>query len=544
MGEVSPFTNINYRDSESLLYKVNTFGTMYWLVPQSSKMPKSSGRRERTDCFVCELPLAVFQQQEVVLLTRLEAGRQLYNACLGEAMRRLHLVKQSKDYNIARSLKIKNPQRKVLFKRARERWGFSDYEVQAYATRIRHSWIGEHIDAHTAQKLATRAYLAAEKVMYGSAKHVRFKGKNQMDSLEGKSNAAGIRWRNDAVEWSAIKLPAVIKDYDPVVIHGLSSRVKYVRLVRRKRSGKNLFYAQLVCEGKAFQKPKNKLGRGDVGIDIGPSTIAVVGNELAQLEQFASELKFQDKQIRKMQRRLDRSRRANNPGNYNTTSTIKKGFKKWNNSKTYLKTRDAKANLERKLAGHRKSLHGRMVNLILAQGNVFKLEKLSYKAFQKLFGKSVGKRAPGMFVAHLKRKAENAGGKVVEFPTYSTKLSQTCQCGRVEKKKLSQRVHDCVCGVQAQRDLYSAFLAQHIEPDTNVLQVNQLLSSWESAELRLWAAWRAATINQPAIRGLLPSSFGRCPEIEQVATEVEDQVSKSQDDVAAMREPGKGYPAV
>lgn len=505
-------------------------------------MPKSSGKRERTDSFVCELPLVVSQQQEVILLTRLETGRQLYNACLGEAMRRLHLVKQSKDYNIARSLEIKNPQRKVLFKRARERWGFSDYEVQAYATKIRHSWIGEHIDAHTAQKLATRAFLAAEKVMYGSAKHVRFKSKNQMDSLEGKSNAAGIRWRKDAVEWSALKLPSVIKDYDPVVMHGLSSRVKYVRLVRRKRSGKNLFYAQLVCEGKAFQKPKNKLGRGDVGIDIGPSTIAVVGNELAQLEQFASELKFQDKQIRKMQRRLDRSRRANNPGNYNTTGTIKKGFKKWNNSKTYLKTRDAKANLERKLASHRKSLHGRMVNLILAQGNVFKLEKLSYKAFQKLFGKSVGKRAPGTFVAHLKRKAENAGGKVFEFPTYETKLSQTCQCGQVKKKSLSERVHQCDCGVLAQRDLYSAFLSRFVDPETNLLQADLALFAWSGVEPLLMAAWKRATTNQPASGRLLPSSFGCYPESEWVATKVSTEIPESQNAVAETRESEKGYP--
>lgn len=271
----------------------------------------------KTLSFICELPLRVTQQQEVVLLTRLEAGRQLYNACLGEAIRRLRLLRHSKDYNLARTLKKNNSQRLILFKRARKRCSFSDYEVQAYATRIRHSWIGDHIDAHTAQKLATRAYLAAEKVMYGAAKSVRFKGKNQLDSLESKSNVAGIRWRNDAVEWSGLKLNAIIEGYDPVILHGLSCRVKYVRLVRRKYNDKNLLYAQLVCEGKAFQKPKTKLGRGDVGIDLGPSTIAVVGNESAQLTQFASELEFQEKQIRSLQRRLDRSRRANNPENYN-----------------------------------------------------------------------------------------------------------------------------------------------------------------------------------------------------------------------------------
>jgi transposase len=446
------------------------------------------------------------------MLARLEAARQMYNACLGQAMKRVRLIRQSKDFGRARSLKPSNPERKVLFKRARERYEFSDYAIQAYGTGIRHSWIAEHIDAHTGQKIATRAFNAAEKVLFGKARKVRFKGKNQFDSVEGKSNAAGIRWKGDRVEWSGLKLPVLITSNDPVILHGLSSKVKYVRLVRRKINNCNRFYAQLVCLGKPYIKPKNYLGYGDVGLDLGPSTIAAVSDTDVRLEQFASELEFESAHIRRLQRKMSRSRRATNPDNYNPNGTLKKGKKKWNNSNTYLKIRSAKANLERKLAAHRKSLHGELVNTILRTGDTIKLEKLSYKAFQKLFGKSVGKRAPGMFVSHLASKAERAGGKVVEIPTHRTKLSQTCQCGRVRKKKLSQRVHRCECGVVAQRDLYSAFLAKHIEPDTFVLQVSQLLVDWQSVELRLWAAWRTASENKPATGRILPSSFGRCPE--------------------------------
>ncbi|MBD0343700.1 MAG: transposase [Coleofasciculus sp. Co-bin14] len=475
------------------------------------------------------------------MLSRLEAARQMYNACLGEAMSRVRLIRQSKDFNKARSLKSSNPERKVLFKRARERYEFSEYALHSYSTFIRQSWIGEHIDSNTAQKLATRAYKAVEKVLFGQSKKVRFKGKNQMDSVEGKSNKSGIKWKGEAVEWGGIELKALITCNDPVILHGLNSKVKYVRLVRRKVSGKNRFYAQLVCEGRPFVKPKNKTGKGTVGLDIGLSTIAIVGDSTASLQEFASGLEFQDKQIRRLQRKMDRSRRATNPDSYNPNGTVKKGKKRWNSSSSYIKTRTSKANLERKLAAHRKSLHGELVNDILRSGDVIKLEKLSYKAFQKLFGKSVGKRAPGMFVSHLKNKAERAGLKVVEIPTYSTKLSQTCQCGRVEKKKLSERIHQCECGVVAQRDLYSAFLAKYIEPDTFVLQVSQLLDDWQSAELCLQAAWRAATENKPATGRVIPSSFGRCPEVEQVAAKVLTKVSKSQDVVSASREPGRGY---
>ncbi len=473
-------------------------------------------------------------------MSRLEAARQMYNAVLSEAMKRVKLIRQSKDFNKARSLKASNPERKVLFKRARERYDFSDYAIQAYGTRIRHSWIADHIDAHTGQKIATRAFNAAEKVLVGKAKKVRFKSKNQFDSVEGKSNAAGIRWKGDRVEWSGIKLPAFLTSNDPVIVHGLNSKVKFVRLVRRKINGRNRFYAQLVCQGKPFIKPKNYLGTGDVGIDIGPSTIAVVSDSEAKLQQFASELEFETARIRRLQRKMDRSRRATNPDNFNSNGTVHRGCKQWNKSKTYLKTQNAKANLERKLAAHRKSLHGELVNAILRAGDTFKLEKLSYKAFQKLFGKSVGKRAPGMFVFHLKSKAERAGSQVIEIPTHCTKLSQTCQCGRVKKKNLNLRVHQCECGVIAQRDLYSALLAKYISPDTFVLQVSQLLKDWQSAEQRLWAAWRTASDNQSATGRVIPSSFGRCPEVERIATDIFATTSKNQDAVEEIREPGRG----
>jgi transposase len=461
---------------------VNTGYTSHIQESHSLAVPKSSSKT--TSTFITELPLAVSPVQESVLLSRLEAARQMYNACLGEAMCRVKLIRQSKDFTWARTLKASNPERKVLFKRARERYDFCEYAIHSYSTHIRHSWIGDHIDSNTAQKLATRAFQAVEKVLFGKAKKVRFKGFNQMDSVEGKSNKSGIRWKGESVEWGGLQLRALITSHDPVILHGLNSKVKYVRLVRRKVSGRNRFYAQLVCEGKPFIKPKNTLGTGDVGIDMGPSTIAIVSNNQSHLRQFASELEFDAAQIRRLQRKMDRSRRANNLDNFNPNGTVKKGAKRWDSSKTYLKMRNSKANLERKLAAHRNSLHGELVNDILRTGDVFKLEKLSYKAFQKLFGKSVGKRAPGMFVSHLRSKAQRAGGQVVEIPTYSTKLSQTCQCGRVNKKTLKQRVHRCECGVIAQRDLYSAFLAKHIEPDTFVLQVSQLLDDWQSTELR------------------------------------------------------------
>jgi hypothetical protein len=209
---------------------------------------------------------------------------------------------------------------------------------------------------------------------------------------------------------------------------------------------------------------------------------------------------------------MERQRRAANPDNYDAKGRIKKqGQKKlhWKESRGYQKTRQRYAAKERKLAAHRKSLHGKKVHEIVAVGNTILLEKISYKAWQKQYGKSVGLRAPGMFVELLRRTVASTGGTLLEVPTRSTKLSQYCHgCGQCLKKPLVQRVHQCACGIgPVQRDLYSAFLAAYLDPRQPDPSHAQYQRYWESAEARLRAAWEDAY--QRAKEGqTLPRSFG------------------------------------
>ena len=247
------------------------------------------------------------------------------------------------------------------------------------------------------------------------------------------------------------------------------------------------------------------MGRGPVGLDTGPSTVAVVAPEaeVAFLSIFCRELDRRAVEIQRLQRRVSRSYRLHNPQNYTSKGAVKKGAKVWNRSKSLLKLEGRLADLQRAQAEHRKSLHGKMANDFLKMGSDFKIEKVSYKAFQKLWGRSVSFRAPSMFVSLLKRKAESAGGSVEEFSTYKTKLSQTCICGRQEKKKLSERWHRCECGVEAQRDLFSAFLASFVQDGD--LMADQALHAWQGTEQTLAAAIREV---QTTTAGPLPQSFG------------------------------------
>jgi len=382
--------------------------------------------KSKTPTFILELALETSPHDEAELNARFEAARQLYNACLDEAKRRLDLLRQSKEFQEARKMPKtlglsakrietingkRNKERSSAFKALNTRFDFSEYSIIIYATTIRNSWINNHIDANTAQKIASRAFKAVQKVAFGQAKRVRFKGKNQLKSVEGATNKSGIRYNEKTghVLWNGLIFPAIIDVNDKVVVHGLSHRIKYCRIVKRIFNGKARFFVQLALEGKPYQKfesPDNI-----VGLDIGPSTIAHVTDKQASLERFCDELKDKQKEIRRLQRKLDRQRRANNPQNYNPDGTIKPGKKTWHSSTRYKKTKRKLAEIQRKLAAHRKTLHGNLANRILRQGKHVKTEKLSYRAFQRNYGKSVKDRAPGMFMEIIRRKALRVDGR-------------------------------------------------------------------------------------------------------------------------------------
>ena len=124
--------------------------------------------RSETPSFVTELPLKTTSADEATILVRLDAGRQLYHACLGEALECLAYIQQLKEYQAIKKLPKTingepNKERTKAFNELNKKEGFNDYAIQHYATGIRNSWMEEHIHAHIAQKLATRAFKAVQK---------------------------------------------------------------------------------------------------------------------------------------------------------------------------------------------------------------------------------------------------------------------------------------------------------------------------------------------------------------------------------------------
>ncbi len=209
-------------------------------------------------------------------------------------MKRLRAMRADPAWQGARSIpKMHKQERKEAFAQLRQTYGFSEYALHEFAKTANCTWIADHIDSIMAQTLATRAYQAANRVCLGKAKHVRFKSKGRgLDSVENKRNDTGMRFVLDPnagdggfLLWNKEVLPARIEWRDAVVRHGLRHPIKYARLVRRKASSPHAqgadregyrYYVQLALEGKPYQKPKHTVGTEVIGLDMGPSTIAIV----------------------------------------------------------------------------------------------------------------------------------------------------------------------------------------------------------------------------------------------------------------------------
>jgi hypothetical protein len=475
--------------------------------------------KSSTPSFIATIPLIVNSKQEKELLSRFQSGRQFYNAMLNEAMVRMKLVKNSDLYKEAKKLP-KSKKRNDGFKAARQLYRYSEYDLHTYATVVakKSKWIAEKIDSSTQQKLATRAFQATEKVLIGRADKVRYKVPTRFRSMEGKSNKTGIRWKDNQLVWGKLTITPIIDSQNPVISHALSSPIKYVRILWKEVHGKRRWYCQLTCEGVPYQKPQNYVSDGTVGLDLNISNVSYVANNEAGLLPFADKVPTYQKKIARLQRKMERSRRATNPDNYKPDSldrkgrkTVvkkglpKKGRRKWNKSNNYKQAAATKRELERRKAEYAKSQNRRLVNTILRSGKHIKTERVSVKGWQKIWGKAISAKSPGFFQSELKRKAESAGGSFYQFSTQSTALSQTHLTGERIKKSLSERVHRDNSGVVMHRDLMSAFLSRHVYDDKLSLQNAQ--SEYSSLEPSLLRAWQQ---HQESANRVSPSESRCC----------------------------------
>ena len=381
----------------------------------------------------------------------------------------------------------------------RKEYGLTEYSLHADVKEMQKHF-KKNIDSFTAQKIATTLWKSYDKLFYGNGKRVYYKKYGDMNSLEGKSNSTGIRFVDEHLIWNGLNIPIVIDWNNPYEYQAMQSEISYCRIVRKFVRNKYKFYVQVVFKGipptkfnKETGEIKHTLGKGDIGLDIGTSTIAISSNTDVKLLILADKVQNIEDEKRRLLRKMDRSRRATNSENYNEDGTVRKqGNKKvfWNKSNHYVKYQNQLKELYRKQADVRKYQHECLANYILFLGNNVYVEQMNFAELQKKetktekndsgkfkrkkrFGKSIANRSPAMLMTIINRKLSYYGLELIEINTFKAKASQfNHMTGEYHKKSLSQRWND-LSGVKIQRDLYSSFLIMNISDDLESFDIEK-----------------------------------------------------------------------
>ncbi|WP_243147292.1 hypothetical protein [Scytonema sp. UIC 10036] len=118
--------------------------------------------RKKVPSFITEIPLIVDSTQEKELLSKFEASRQLYNACLNEAIVRMELVRNSELFKTAKKIPRANKKERTdAFSAARQAYRYSDYDLQAYAKSKNRAVVNEilrHGNVIKAEKVSVKAW--------------------------------------------------------------------------------------------------------------------------------------------------------------------------------------------------------------------------------------------------------------------------------------------------------------------------------------------------------------------------------------------------
>ena len=550
------------------------------------------------ETFVLTLPLKVEKWQADILDKRYELLRQVYNMVQQKLVRQYIYFSQQKAYKACETFKqkreffathpfhfkgingrngepsdIKFPftyDSRSSSSGKRASGGISDYVSKLCSHKISQDKTLSNFGINNSilEELGLHIMSAWGKRLYDpKASRVSFKDYGDINSFGcryHKGNFAGftiniedgfitynINGRRGSLA-DIIKLPIDFsrekRDYAANALKGGIDSIRKLIIVRRTIRGRNKYYLQLTIGGEKPQKGR-VLGRGNVGIDIGPSTIAVSSLQGVHFDKLADKCDNIEHELYLIGRKMDRSRRANNPQNYNPDGTIKRGvrlvWKKDSEVKRYASLKLKRRELYRRQAEIRKLQHLEMANAILTQGDTFIVENNPIDAWvrrakettktktgrnrcKKRYGKSVANHAPAMFVSILKNKVESLGGKFYEVDVRYAATQFDFTNGVKTKHEVGERSITLSNGRTHQRDMISAFNLQHIrqesigtedkEYDIEQMQADYpIFCKLEAVEQERFKEARQKEKDAPYFVGVSEKHLRRQPQDESVA---------------------------
>lgn len=416
--------------------------------------------------FVLTLPLDTKPWQEAVLNKRLEVNRTIYNALLQGGYKRYRQMAQTKQYRelISRLDQTREEgERKKLYRQLDELADFyrlNKAELSRDSTQYRR-FFPENTDAPIVQNLSANAWKALYSMMCRRSQTLHLKKEGELNVLEGKSNKTSIRYADGTILWKKLEIPVVRKhsDYEK---EALDREICYCRLKRTEIRGRQRFFVDIVLKGQCPVRraiPASHPGR--VGIAVTMKKMYLVSSQEIRVEDFVTYSKALNVKKGDLIRKMELSRRLNNPQNYEENGTIRAGALSWFYSKNYQKNRKRLREIARRQNALRKEARGALIRSLLEMGDAFVAEQLDYRKLKEHhFGKAVESSAAAGFLREMEWKCsvQGRGWSWVE----SRKLYQM-QSDRPEHRKKETEKSDPWRAAETCLD--RAFLLRHTDKD-------------------------------------------------------------------------------
>lgn len=465
-------------------------------------MAKKNDAKEKGPMIVLTLPLHVRPWEADVLTKRFRVCGSIYNAMLGHLLKVYDSLCQNPEYAATKELtdlvrkndnsaeareKAKEIKKTPKYKAAvklqmqmNKDAGFTEFGFIALVAQFRDHFKDIIPSNLAAKSIASPMWSAFEKLLYKDGKNCKFKRSTDFSSVatDGKS---GIRivdelgntarkiepdpGRKYSVLVSSKKgkqlcLPIVIDRKDRYVIDSLGRDIKIVRIAKKMVKGKPQYSLQITMSGAPAVKHDHDgnllhpIGKGRIAVFLDERYFTVV-DEAGNVTEI--DIDFPDKyeeKIHDIQFRMDGSKRATNPQNYNPDGTPVKskdepGEKlKWNYSKTYNRYRAQKADIDRKQRESREIRSNIIASRILAMGDDITINDRSFKTNVggHEYHDRIRRNSPSQIITKLENKLKAAGlGELHRYKLKVEKEDKAKDGYRAEyaKKLLYARLEEC-----------------------------------------------------------------------------------------------------
>lgn len=202
-----------------------------------------------------------------------------------------------------------------------------------------------------------------------------------------------------------------------------------------------------------------------VGVDVGLARLATLST--GGFAENARPLAAALRDLRRLQRQLDRQRRANNPGNYHSDGRAKKGCSVWARSQRMVHTEQRIARLHERVANLRRQQAHQLTTGLTREFGVIGVETLAVKNLlcNRRLARHISDVGWGTVLSQLNYKTAWSEDSVLVAADRFYPSSKTCSaCGAVKAKlRLTDRVFTCdECGQAQDRDLNAALNLAHM----------------------------------------------------------------------------------